>query len=160
MTRAWFQEAVLMSLPSLADARISLISPLVPAVQPAAATSASVPSAAAAAPWDRLLDDLLRVRALEDDWDGQGASALDPANVDRAIAWVQQMRRWEHALPPARVVPGVTGELILEWQADSFYLTAELCRPDRVEWMLALPGQPTRQWETEGAQTWFVAAER
>ncbi|MCI0465085.1 MAG: hypothetical protein L0Z62_49825 [Gemmataceae bacterium] len=149
-----------MPLSSLADARISLISPLVPAAQPAAATSADVSPSAATAQWDRLLDDLVRLRALEDDWDGQGASALDPANVDRAIAWVQQMRRWERALPPARVVPGVTGELILEWQADSFYLTAELSQPDRVEWMLALPGQPTRQWETEGTNTWLVAEER
>ncbi|MCI0463302.1 MAG: hypothetical protein L0Z62_40665 [Gemmataceae bacterium] len=149
-----------MSLPSLADARISLINPLVPAAQPAAATSADVSPSAATAQWDRLLDDLLRMRALEDDWDGQGASALNPANVDRAIAWVQQMRCWERALPPVRVVPGVTGELILEWQAASFYLTAELSQPDRVEWMLALPGQPTRQWETEGTNTWFVAEER
>jgi hypothetical protein len=148
-----------MSLPSLADARISLISPLVPAVQPAAATSAGASPSVAAAQWDRLLDDLLRLRTLEEDWDGQGASALDPANVDRAIAWVQQMRRWEQALPPARVVPGVTGELILEWQADSFYLAAELAKSDRVEWLLTLPGQPTRQWETEGTTTWLVAEE-
>jgi len=140
----------------LSDAQIGLIRPLVPVDE----TTGSSPPALAATEvkdaWQRTHDDLLRLRNLEDDWDGQGASAPNPANVDAAMAWVQRMRRWERALPPARVVPGVLGQVHLVWQHGSLYLDAEISDAQQVEWLLSLPPQPARQWKTDLAQTWLV----
>jgi hypothetical protein len=39
--------------------------------------------------WHELIDDLLGLRHLEDDWDGQGAVAPQPALVDGAITLAQ-----------------------------------------------------------------------
>jgi hypothetical protein len=90
------------------------------------------PAPAVEARWERILEELRRLRRLEDDWDDQGATALDPANVDQAIAWVQEMRRWHRALPPTHVLPGTTGEVVLEWRGDAFHLAAEISTPSRV----------------------------
>lgn len=140
----------------LSDVQISLIRPLVAAEE---ATS-SAPPARAATPftdaWDRTLKELLGLRSLQEDWDGQGASPPSPANVDGAEAWVERMRRWERAWPPARVVPGVLGEVHLVWQQAGLYLDAEIADGQQVEWLLSLPGQPARQWKTDLAQTWLV----
>jgi hypothetical protein len=115
--------------------------------------------ASAAAPCDRVLDELRRLRGLGDDWDGQGALDLDPANVDRAIAWVEDMRRWHRALPATHVLPGTLGEVVLEWRGKGFHLAAEIASPERVEWLLNLPGQPIKQWETDARGPWIVRAE-
>ncbi len=138
-------------------ARIGLVGPLLQA----GAADKNGPKAAAMPNanelWDQIIDGLLRMRALANDWDGQGASAPSPANVDRAIAWVREMHRYPQAVPPSRPVPGVTGEVVLEWQGESYYLLAEIVRPDQVEWMLAVDGEPTKHWITEGAMDWLVA---
>jgi hypothetical protein len=70
------------------------------------------------------------------------------------------MRRWQRALPPAFVVPGVTGEVVLEWHSASFRLAAEISTPSRIEWLLNVPGQPIKQWETDARCPWIVRAER
>jgi hypothetical protein len=148
-----------MAVPALADARISLASPLVVEAGPSGAAPGA-PADPGAAQWDRILDELRRLRDLEDDWDGQGARALDPANMDQAIAWVEDMRRWRRALPPTRVLPGTLGEVVLEWRGDTFHLAAEISSPSRLEWLLSLPGQPIKQWETDARGPWIVRAER
>jgi hypothetical protein len=148
-----------MSALFLADARISLASPLVAEPQAVAAVSPTLPSPAVETRWDGILADLRRLRCLEDDWDGQGARALDPANVDRAIAWVEDMRRWHRALPPTHVLPGTLGEVVLEWRGDAFHLAAEISTPSQVEWLLNIPGQPIKQWETDTRCPWIVRGE-
>jgi hypothetical protein len=144
----------------LADARISLASPLV--AEPPAVTTApdAFPSPAAEARWEHVLEQLRRLRRLPDDWDGQGAQALDPANVDRALAWVEDMRRWHRALPPTHVLPGTLGEVVLEWRGEAFHLAAEISTTSRVEWLLNIPGQPIKQWETDPRRPWIVRADR
>ena len=69
------------------------------------------------------------------------------------------MRRWRGALPPTHVLPGTLGEVILEWRRDSFHLVAEISTPDRLEWLLNLPGEPVKQWETGLNGPWIVRAE-
>lgn len=148
-----------MALAAPADGQINLISLLVPGL--AANTTPNGAEALGADPqWDRIIAELLRLRNLPPGWDGQGATALDPANVDPAIAWVKAMRAWERALPPTRAVPGVTGEVILEWRGGTFYLAAEIAYPTQIEWVLTIRGQDTKQWETDGRCTWIVQAER
>ena len=114
------------------------------------AEAAGSPSPAAGA-WDCLIRQVEQIGALTEDWDGQGAAAPAEPVVDWAGEWVRQMRRSHQALPPSRAVPGVAGEIYLEWQGESYYLVAEIPSPTRVEWTLTLPGQPNRHWSTEGA---------
>jgi hypothetical protein len=106
-----------------------------------------------------MIEELERMRGLENDWDGQGALALDPANVDQAIAWVREMRRWHKALPPTRVLPGTLGEVVLEWRGEAMHLAAEISTSARVEWLLNVPGQPIKQWETDARGPWIVRGE-
>src|SRR5262245_8843745 len=115
-----------MTMTARADAQISLASPLVAEPKAAGTASDLAPSPAVETQWDLVLDELRRLRSLEDDWDGQGALALDPANVDQALAWVQEMRRWHRALPPTSVLPGTLGEVILEWRGDAYHVAAEI----------------------------------
>jgi hypothetical protein len=148
-----------MASVTVSTSRISLINPLVPAAEAHAADPLDPSPPTRDERWDHVLDELQRFRSLEDDWDGQGACALEPANVDATVAWVKQMRGWERALPPTAAVPGVTGEVILEWRGETYYLAAEICDPSRVEWLLSLPGQPVKQWNTDSSATWYVRTE-
>jgi hypothetical protein len=154
-----FRSGVLMAAPQLIDAQISLTSPLVPQPQGAAAGRESLQPSAQEAQWDRILEELLRLGSLGDDWDGQGARALDPANVAQASAWVREMRRWHRAMSPTRVLPGTLGEVVLEWRGDAYYLAAEISTPSQVEWVLNVPGQPIKQWATDARGPWIVRGE-
>ncbi len=149
-----------MTVSAPAGARISLTSPLISEPPTSGGAPESTRFLAADAQWDRVLDDLLRLGGLENDWDGQGALALDPAHVDRASAWVREMRRWPYAVAPTNVLPGTSGEVILEWRGDSYHLAAEIATPGRVEWLLNVPGQPIKQWETDTHCSWMVRSER
>jgi hypothetical protein len=144
---------------AVADARISLASPLLAELKAVPSGPNGAAASAQETSWDRILDDLERLRSLDPDWDGQGALAPDPVNVDQAISWVKEMCRWQRALPPTQVMPGTLGEVILEWRQDSFHLIAEIGTPTRLEWLLNLPGQPIKQWETDAVGPWIVRAE-
>jgi hypothetical protein len=85
--------------------------------------------------------------------------AVNPSNIEHAIVWVKEMRRWSHAMPPTFVMPGTTGEVILEWRGDSYHLVAELSNPSQVEWLLNIPGEAMKQWETDGRRSWIVRSE-
>jgi hypothetical protein len=149
-----------MSMTALAEARISLVSPLVQETAPPASAPSSPRVPALEPQWDRVVAELLRLRQLENDWDGHGALAVEPANIDHALAWVKEMRRWQHALPPSVVVPGTLGEVVLEWRGEAFQLAAEISRPTHVEWLLNIPGQPLKQWETDANCSWIIRSER
>jgi hypothetical protein len=82
--------------------------------------------------WSDVIDKLLVVRGLADDWDGQGAEAPAPALVDGAIALAQSLQA--NGLRPADLaVAGVTGTVILEWHDPAGYLELEVAAPDRAE---------------------------
>lgn len=117
-------------------------------IQPDAALT-SVRDAGGNAEYQGVVDELLRVRALGDDWDGQGAAAPRPDVVDSALRWILEMRANPRAVLPARVVPGVDGGIVLEWQAGASRLEVEISRPDRVEWMRTVPGQGTEHGEMQ-----------
>ncbi len=82
--------------------------------------------------WAGVIDDLLALRGLEDDWDGQGAPAPEPAVVDTALAVATDFR--SAGLEPAhRAVAGVNGTVVMEWFSASMYCEVEVIAPDRVE---------------------------
>lgn len=89
-------------------------------------------SAESACSWDRVIDDLLSLRQLQDDWDGQGAEAPDPAVVDSALKLALNFRA--SAMHPAdRVVAGVNGTVFFEWFAPTQYLEIEVLAPGAAE---------------------------
>lgn len=153
-----------MATDQLGEARIGLISPLTEVTEIDESGGGTAMVSEHEDRWSQVIDDLLRLRQLGEDWDGQGASALDAVNVDSAIAWAQHMRRYAQAVPPTQVVPGVTGEVSLVWQGlwqgKPFFLEAEISTPRQVEWMLAIPDQPTKQWVTDRANLYFVGPVR
>jgi hypothetical protein len=135
----------------VADPRIGLISPLSPG--PKETTAATGPVCRA---WDAIIDQLEQLGSLAGDWDGQGADPPSPANLSAAVAWVNRMRAWNSAICPTKVVSGTGGEVHVVWQTAEVYLDAEIASPGSAEWLLSVPGKPTRQWRTDLSQPWLV----
>src|SRR4051794_1952575 len=79
--------------------------------------------------WSQVIDDLLALRNLENDWDGQGAEAPNPALVDGAITLAQSLRT-EGRRPADFAVAGVNGTVVFEWHDSSGYLEIEVTAPD------------------------------
>ena len=90
--------------------------------------------------WEQRIDELLALRTLEDDWDGQGAEAPDPALVDGAIKLAVFLR--QKNVPPAlRALAGLAGTVSLEWQSGRGYAELEVLSPSEAEY----------RWLPEGA---------
>ncbi|GEM_PF-3276861 len=82
--------------------------------------------------WADLIDELLAVRNLDDDWDGQGAQRPSPALVDGAIRFAQDFRT--QGIDPAdRVVASVNGTVYFEWHRPGGYVEIEVTAPDLAE---------------------------
>jgi sulfur carrier protein ThiS len=78
--------------------------------------------------WHSLIDQLLRIRNLQDDWDGEGTEAPHPALVDRAITLAQYLQA--NGFPPAeRVIAGVNGTIYFEWHTPLGYQEIEVLSP-------------------------------
>jgi hypothetical protein len=97
-------------------------------------------------PWDHIMDDLLGMRALQNDWDGMGAEAPSSQLVDSTLRFAQTLRRRGYPCP-SRVGAGPNGTVLFEWQLVQMYLEAEITEPRLAEWMQIVPGQPPRHWE-------------
>jgi hypothetical protein len=89
--------------------------------------------------WQQLIDDLLAIRSLPDDWDGQGAEAPQPALVDGAITLAQDFKTSGEA-PADRVIAGVNGTVFFEWHRPTDYLEIEVTAPDKAEGRLVRKG--------------------
>lgn len=83
-------------------------------------------------------DELLRLRQLEDDWDGEGALAPPPEVVDQAIQIVQILRAHDAPPdrvfpPPDRVFPRSNGTIYFEWFTPLEYWEIEVLSPNNVQ---------------------------
>ena len=96
--------------------------------------------------WDRRLEDLLSIRSLRDDWDGDGAEAPIPELMDTAIALLGWFRRSGHFPVPSRIVPSPNGTVVIEWESPDMYLEAEITTPSTVEWMEQKEGQEPQHY--------------
>lgn len=78
--------------------------------------------------WSHLIDELLRIRTLGDDWDGEGTDALDPLLVDGALSLAQyfQAEGWD---PADRVLAGINGTIFFEWHGPQGYQEIEVTTP-------------------------------
>jgi hypothetical protein len=116
------------------------------------ATVASFPSATGAQKdatgltWRQVLDELLRIRSLEDDWDGEGTEAPAAELVDGAVALAQDLAA--HDWPAAdRVIAGVNGTVYFEWHTPLGYQEIEVMSPTDAEY----------RWVRKGSQAAVVA---
>jgi hypothetical protein len=91
--------------------------------------------------WGPTIDELLRLRRLRDDWDGEGAEAPAPELVDSAITLAQdlQARGW---LPPERVLASVNGTIYFEWHTPHGYVELEVTSPGEAECRFVPCGSP------------------
>src|SRR5262245_19564894 len=93
--------------------------------------SGLAPSQAVEAPahrWSQLIDELLRIRNLKDDWDGEGTEAPHPALVDGAITLAQTLEARGHS-PADRVIASVNGTVYFEWHTPLGYQEIEVTSP-------------------------------
>jgi hypothetical protein len=101
--------------------------------------------------WRKCIDDLLAIRLLEDDWDGQGTEAPKPELVDSAIILAVLLRQ-KGVEPPCRTVQGVTGNVVLEWQWGQMATAEiEIIEPYLADVYVMVPGQEVEQWQIRGA---------
>ncbi len=97
------------------------------------------------AEWDRALDELQAIGRLENDWDGFGAPAPTSDLMESAVRLASLLRD-QGVEAPSRIVPGLTGTILLEWQDGSTYCEIEIDRPYRAELLILVPGQaPTHR---------------
>lgn len=97
--------------------------------------------------WDAAVDELLRYRMYDEDWDGNGAAAIPPELVDSAIRLCTRFRR-DGLPPPSCVLPGVNGTVVLEWTTPGERLKVEVIEPNLAEALRSFSGEPIRmiQW--------------
>jgi hypothetical protein len=114
--------------------------PLKPAEQPA------VDLRADAGPWWPAVQKIADFQHLGDDWDGFGAKVPSRELLETAIglAYVFNQKGVD---PAHRVVPGVDGTVIFEWQdPGGGYTEVEVVRPLYAEGMMIEPGKAPVHW--------------
>lgn len=103
-------------------------------------------SAEDAGPWEPYVQQIVQFQHLGDDWDGAGAKSPADELLISAIA-LANVFGIQGVPPPSRVVPGLDGTVLFEWQLpDGVHAEVEVVRPFFAEVMLIEPGQPARHW--------------
>jgi hypothetical protein len=93
------------------------------------------------AAWASTLHSIRLLGSLEENWDGQGAAAPAKDLLASAIG-LAHLFAGRGLSPPDRVVPGIEGTVILEWQMpDGAYREVEIDKPFHAEVMVVAPGQ-------------------
>jgi hypothetical protein len=95
-----------------------------------------------AGPWEPAVAEIVAFQHLGDDWDGQGARAPSEEVLKSAIGLAYTL--YEQGIdPPSRVVTGLEGSVIFEWQdPDGTYTEVEVVGWLVAEVRLIEPGQP------------------
>src|SRR5213592_3863068 len=86
------------------------------------------------ATWEQVFSRLNELRSLQNDWDGQGALAPEEANIDAAAHWLSGLRSVIQA--PDQIIPGMGGEIYLNWQRSGSNVIAEIAVPTTLEWII------------------------
>jgi hypothetical protein len=90
--------------------------------------------------WQRWNDRLIEMLTLKDGWDGEEAKAPIRELVFSVLDFVNQLRLAK-AIPPSRIVAGLEGEVVLEWQSQGEHAELEALRPYEGEWMFERDGE-------------------
>lgn len=94
--------------------------------------------------WEATIDELLRIRKLEDDWDGEGTLAPNSALVDGAINLAMKLRA-QRMSAPDRVHASVNETLYFEWHDADGYLEIEVVSPVDAECRVLPKGSNTAE---------------
>lgn len=94
--------------------------------------------------WSSSIDELLRIRNLESDWDGEGSEAPHPTIVDAAISLAMWLRS-RGVEPPGRVLASVNATVYFEWYSPVDYTEIEVISPDRTESRTVRRGSDTTE---------------
>jgi hypothetical protein len=99
-----------------------------------------------AGPWEPAVEEVVAYQHLGDNWDGFGAKAPTRELLESAIG-LAYIFYGKGVPPPQRVVPGVDGTVLFEWQlTDGTYAEVEIDRPLHAEVMWIEPGKPAKHW--------------
>jgi hypothetical protein len=96
--------------------------------------------------WEPTIQKIVAFQHLGENWDGLAAAPPDHGVLASAIglAYIFHEREVE---PPHRVVPGLEGSVIFEWQfPDGLYCEVEIVRPFAADVMMIEPGKPAKHW--------------
>lgn len=102
---------------------------------------ASSPEHTLAHLWDLRLSDLLTIRRLSADWDGEDAEAPGPELVDFTITLLDYWRVSGDMPVPERIVPSPNGTVVIEWRWPDTYVEADVIDARTIEWMIAEDGR-------------------
>lgn len=96
--------------------------------------------------WSERIDQLLAIRQLEDDWDGQGTPAPATDVVDSALILALLLRH-EGIAAPNLVTQGLSGEVHFDWlPGEGKYVELQVIAPRQAVVYVHAPGRPTRQF--------------
>ena len=88
--------------------------------------------------WLRANEQLERLRALEPDWDGEGAEVPNRDLFNNINDWLSKLAGNDY-VPPSRLTASQDGTVVLEWHQDQEYTEVEFLEPNHAEWMQRLP---------------------
>ena len=151
-----------MHLPDLnPPAIVSIVVTPAPALASASSISADI---RAIQSWRERELELATIREFGEDWDGRGSDAPTVAAMDAAAQFLAVCKAEFYGNPPARISLSPSGFLNADWLEGDALLRAEVLERNVVEWMRAIPGQPTEFFttaltgqsgsRTEQVQTW------
>jgi len=86
------------------------------------------------------IDELLELRRLGNNWDGEGAAAPLPELVDSAISYLTQRNI---PIAPSRIVPVNDGRITLEWDFIGLFVSIRIQSPNQGRIMLVKPDGKT-----------------
>lgn len=96
------------------------------------------------AKWSAWIDELLAIRQLEDDWDGQGAPAPATDVVDSSLILALLLRR-EGIAAPNLVTQGLSGGVHFDWlPGGGKYVELRVTKPAFAEILVHEPSQACR----------------
>ena len=93
--------------------------------------------------WLEREQDLARIRNYGSSWDGYDADAPDTSVINRADLFLRILKEREPASPPMRIVLAPDGSISFEWVDDNKLVQAEISDSPKVDWMVAVQGEPT-----------------
>jgi hypothetical protein len=99
--------------------------------------------------WEECFSKLRDFRDLQDDWDGLGAEAPFGWAIRGAIELAEKLQQ-QGMQAPARVVPGITGTILFEWQNDGLFVEMEVTSESSADVLVMRDGQPP----LNGAASW------
>ncbi len=154
-----------MNLPELnPSAIISSLGNPTHAMASASAISADI---RAIQSWRERELELATIREFRNNWDGYGADAPTVAVMDSAALFLAICREFDYENAPARIALSPSGFLSVDWLDGDALIRAEIQDSNEIEWMRAIPGQPTEFFttalmdqtgsRTEQVQTWQPA---